>query len=38
MKKFVEPYDKEGEGFAFLHEKVPQKGEAKITAGAFDDL
>ena len=30
--------DKEGEDFAFFHEKFPQKSEAKIAADVFDGL
>ena len=36
MKNFAKALDKESEGFAFLHEKFPQKSEAEITAGVFD--
>ena len=35
MKNFVKALVREVEGFAFLHEKFPQKSEAKITAGVF---
>ncbi len=36
MKNFVKALEKDGEGFAFLHQKFPQKSEAKIAAGIFD--
>ena len=36
MENFIKALDKEGEWFAYLHEKFSQKSEVKITAGVFD--
>ena len=36
MKNFVKALDREGRGFAFLHQKFQQKSMEKIKAGIFD--
>ncbi|KAF2352327.1 hypothetical protein FHG87_016916 [Trinorchestia longiramus] len=36
MKNFVKALDREGGGFAFLHQKFQQKNMEKIKAGIFD--
>ena len=36
MKNFVKVLDREGRGFAFLHQKFQQKSMEKIKAGIFD--